>query len=326
MDVALGVDVGGTKILGVAVSRDGDVLEELPPVPSPNSPRQLLDSLEAAVRALIESARLRSDEVVGIGVGVPGLIDSNGVLNETANLPAVQGTPVRAELSRRLAPVIGDWSRTKLVIDNDGTCSAAGEWKFGAARDLSDVVVVALGTGIGGGLIAGGRLLHGGRGFAGEIGHMVIEVDGPICVCGRRGCWEQFVSGSGHARLAREAASKGRATEITRLAGGDPNAIKSKHVFLGARAGDLEAWGIVDIVAKYLAVGFANLVEILDPLAIIVAGGVINDADIFIPLTREYFEQTRRGSGERAVEIRVAELGERAGAVGAAALGLEELS
>ena len=151
---------------------------------------------------------------------------------------------------------------------------------------------------------------------------MVVEVNGPLCVCGRFGCWEQFVSGSGHRRLAREAAAAGRASAVLALAGGEIERIESAHVFTSARAGDLEAWGIVDTIAKYLAIGIANLVEVLDPVAVIVGGGAANDADLFLPATREYFAQTRRGEGDRAADIRLAELGERAGAVGAAAMAL----
>ena len=321
MSVALGLDVGGTKILAVAVNGDGNVINEFR-VKSSNSQRRLLDSLEGATATLVESLGPRSEELVGIGVGVPGLLDGHGVLNEVPNLPAVSGTPMTAELSRRLGHVFERRERFRLVVDNDGMCSAAGEIAFGAARGLSDAIVMTLGTGIGGGIIAGGQLLRGGRGFAGEIGHMVVDIDGPLCGCGRRGCWEQYVSGSGHARLARAAALSGKATRIVELAGGNADGIKSEHIFEAARAGDLEAWGIVDTIARYLALGIANLVEVLDPLAVILGGGIIRDGDLFMPLTKKYFEQTRRGSGERSVSLCSAELGDRSGAIGAAALAL----
>jgi glucokinase len=319
VSIALGLDVGGTKILAIAVNGDGSVIDEFR-AKSSNSPRRLFDSLEDAAAALIESLGPRSEELVGIGVGVPGLIDVDGVLHETPNLPAVSGTPVVAELTRRFDRAVGRREGFRFVVDNDGMCSAAGEIAFGAARGLSDAVVITLGTGIGGGIIAGGRLLHGGRGFAGEIGHVVVDVDGPSCGCGRRGCWEQYVAGSGHVRLAREAAAAGRATGIVGLAGGRVETVRSEHIFQAARAGDLEAWGIVDTIARYLALGIANLVEVLDPLAVIVGGGISRDGDLFMPLTEQYFAQTRRGSGERAVSLRSADLGDRSGAIGAAAL------
>ena len=321
MSIALGLDVGATKILAVAVNGDGNVIDEFR-AKSSNSPRRLFDSLEEATVVLVESLRPRSEELVGIGVGVPGLIDTHGVLHETVNLPAVCGTAVAAELTRRFDRAFGRREGFRLIVDNDGMCSAAGEIAFGAAQGLSDAIVITLGTGIGGGIIAGGRLLHGGRGFAGEIGHMVVEVDGPLCTCGRHGCWEQFVAGAGHARLAREAIAAGKATRVVELAGGRVEAVRSEHIFQAARAGDLEAWGIVDTIARYLALGIANLAEALDPLAVIIGGGISRDSDLFLPLTEQYFAKTRRGSGERAVSLRSADLGSRSGAIGAAVLAL----
>jgi glucokinase len=321
VSIALGLDIGATKILAVAINDDGSVINEFE-VKSSNSPRRLFDSLEDATVTLNESLGPRSEELVGIGVGVPGQIDIQGVLYETANLPAVSGAPVVSELARRFDRALWRRQGFRLVVDNDGMCSAAGEIAFGAARGLSDAIVITLGSGIGGGIIAGGRLLHGGRGFAGEIGHMVVDVDGPLCGCGRLGCWEKFVNGSGQARLAREAIAAGRATRIVELAGGQVEAVRSEHIFQAARAGDLEAWGIVDTIARYLALGIANLVEVLDPLAVIVGGGISRDGDLFMPLTEQYFAKTRRGSGEQVVSLRCGDLGNRSGAIGAATLSL----
>ncbi|MGB9112748.1 MAG: ROK family protein [Acidimicrobiales bacterium] len=321
MALALGLDVGGTKILGVAFDQSGAVLAECKR-PAHNSREAVLDGLEEVAVELSLSMGEGVSELVGVGIGVPGLVDHDGVMHEAPNLPAAEELSVVPELARRLERRIPEWPAPRLIIDNDGTCAVAGEVVFGAGRGLSDVLMVALGTGIGGGIVSAGRVLRGGHGFAGEFGHMVVSVDGPLCVCGRFGCWEQFVSGSGHRRLAREAASSGRADMVLALAGGDVDKIESAHVFTAARSGDLEAWGIVDTIAKYLAIGIANLVEILDPLAVIIGGGAANDADLFLPATREYFEITRRGTGDRSTEIRQAELGPRAGAVGAGAMAL----
>lgn len=321
MALALGLDVGGTKILGVAFDQSGAVLAECKR-PAHNSREAVLDGLEEVAVELSLSMGDGVSELVGVGIGVPGLVDRDGVMHEAPNLPAAEELSVVPELARRLERRIPEWPAPRLIIDNDGTCAVAGEVVFGAGRGLSDVLMVALGTGIGGGIVSAGCVLRGGHGFAGEFGHMVVSVDGPLCVCGRFGCWEQFVSGSGHRRLGREAAASGRADMVLALAGGDVDKIESAHVFTAARSGDLEAWGIVDTIAKYLAIGIANLVEILDPLAVIIGGGAANDADLFLPATREYFEVTRRGSGDRSTEIRHAELGPRAGAVGAGAMAL----
>ena len=321
MALAFGLDVGGTKILGVAVDGSGALVAETRR-PAFNSREAILEGLEEVVLELFGSVGENISELVGVGVGVPGLVDRDGVMHEAPNLPAAEELPVGVELAKRLGHRIPSWPAPPIVVDNDGTCAVAGEVVFGAGRGLSDAIVVALGTGIGGGIVSSGRVVRGAHGFAGEIGHMVVEVNGPLCVCGRFGCWEQFVSGTGHRRLAREAATAGRASAALALAGGSIDRIESEHVFTAARAGDLEAWGIVDTIAKYLAIGIANLVEVLDPVAVIIGGGAANDADLFLPATREYFAQTRRGEGDRAAEIRLAELGPRAGAVGAAAMAL----
>jgi glucokinase len=321
MALALGLDVGGTKILGVAVDQDGEVIAESRR-PAFNSREAILSGLEDVACELLEALPGDGVDLAGIGVGVPGLVDREGVMHEAPNLSAAEELDVRAELTKRLERRVRPWSAPRLVVDNDGMCAVAGEAVFGAARGLSDALMIALGTGIGGGIVSSGRIFRGGHGFAGEFGHVVVAVDGPLCVCGRLGCWEQFVSGSGHRRLARDAAAAGRATAVLALAGGGIERIESEHLFSAARAGDLEAWGIVDTIAKYLAIGIANLVEVLDPLAVIIGGGAANDADLFLPATREYFDQTRRGWGERASEIRLGELGPRAGAIGAGAMAL----
>jgi glucokinase len=318
---AFGLDVGGTKILGVGVDASGSVLAEAKRA-SLNSREAILHGLEDVALELDTELAGREDEFLGIGIGVPGLVDVAGVMHEAPNLPAAEELDVRSAMSSRLEGRIRDGKALRLVIDNDGTCAVAGEVAFGAGHGLADVLMVALGTGIGGGIVSSGRIVRGGHGFAGEIGHMVVQVDGPRCVCGRFGCWEQFVSGSGHRRLAREAAAAGRASMVLALAGGELDRIESAHVFTAARAGDLEAWGIVDTVAKYLAIGIANLVEVLDPLVVLIGGGAANDAELFLPATQEYFALTRRGSSECAAEIRLAQLGPRAGAVGAAAMAL----
>jgi glucokinase len=320
VDLALGLDVGGTKILGVAVDHAGAVSAEAKR-PALNSRQAILQGLEDVACELLEAVK-DHDELAGVGIGVPGLVDRSGVMHEAPNLPAAEELDVGAELSRRLERRLKNLSALRFVVDNDGMCAVAGEVVFGAGRGFSEALMVALGTGIGGGIVSSGRIFRGGHGFAGEFGHVVVAVDGPSCVCGRLGCWEQFVSGSGQRRLAREAAAAGRADAVLALAGGEIEKIEGSHLFAAARAGDLEAWGIVDRIANYLAIGIANLVEVLDPLVVIIGGGAAIDADLFLPPTREYFSQTRRGWGERRAEIRLAELGPRAGAVGAGAIAL----
>ena len=217
----LGIDVGGTKCLGVILDDGGEVIEEQRR-PTPKGPDAIIDTLAELARAMSPWNT--------IGVGVPGLVTRTGVLRAAPNLVDIHNFEVRDLLAAQL--------QVHVHVDNDGTCAAAAEWKTGAARGIDDFVMVTLGTGIGGGVIAGGSLIRGTNGFTGEIGHMVVDPDGPPCPCGRRGCWERYASGSGLGRLAREAAVGKRLERVVMLAGGDAERVRGEDVHAAAREGD----------------------------------------------------------------------------------------
>ncbi len=160
-----------------------------------------------------------------------------------------------------------------MAVTNDATCAALAEWRFGAGRGVDDMVMVTLGTGIGGGVVAGGRLIVGANGFAGEFGHMVVDPDGPPCPCGRRGCWERYASGSGLAQLARAAAVGGRLRRVVEVAGGDAGMVRGEHVQAAAREGDPGAVAVVDEFARWVALGLVNLTNALDPARFVLGGG-----------------------------------------------------
>jgi glucokinase len=208
-----------------------------------------------------------------------------------------------------------------VVADNDATCAAWGEKQLGAAQGLEDVVLVTLGTGIGGGIISGGELQRGANGFAGEIGHMVVDPDGPPCPCGRRGCWERYASGTGLGRLAREAAHAGRASRMLELAGGDPEKVRGEHVGLALAEGDGEAAQVMETFSVWLALGLANLANIFDPDAFVLGGGLVQAGAALLDPARLAFDQMVEGQELRPqVPIVAAALGPRAGAIGAAFL------
>ena len=316
MGVAIGLDLGGTKCLGLAVAPDGEVVaEERVPTPTEGGDR-LLDVLAAVVRDVAAAA---GDEPGSVGVGAPGLVDAEGVLRFAPNLRPAIGLPIADGLRRRLG--------VRVHVDNDVTCAAYGEWTAGAAAGVDDTLLVALGTGIGGGLVVGGRLVHGAHGYAGEIGHMVVDPDGPACPCGQRGCWERFASGSGLGRLAREAAVSGRAPAVVDLAGGDPDRVRGEHVTDAAQAGDPDAVAILGSFAWWLALGLANLTNVLDPARIVVGGGLVDDAPLWLDATRDAYAGMVVGASARPeVPIVAALLGARAGAVGAALAAREKSS
>ncbi len=327
--VTVGIDVGGTKILGLAVDGTGAVLAEakaptprLLPPGSSGGPggdavietvalvaERLIDALDAEAVPGATSAA-----VSAVGVGVPGMVDDAGILRFAPNLPGGEGLDVRGRLSKRLGNL-------SVVVDNDATCAVMGEWVYGAAAGATDAVVVTLGTGIGGGLVVNGRVARGALGFAGEIGHMVVDRSGPACPCGKRGCWERFASGSGLGRLAREAAHAGRLDDVLRRAGGDPESVRAEDVTTAAGAGDPAAQAVLEELGWWLALGLANLANILDPSVFVLGGGLVDALDLVIEPVRTAFDDLVEGRrGRPEVMIRLAALGERAGAVGAGLL------
>ena len=311
MDLAVGLDVGGTKCLGLAVGPEGAVLAERR-VPTPVEGGDAL--LDALATVATEVGAAAGGAPASVGVGAPGLVDVEGVLRVAPNLRSAEGVPIGAGLGRRLGVAV--------QVDNDVTCAAFGEWSAGAAAGVGDVLLVALGTGIGGGLVVGGRLARGANGYAGEVGHMVVDPHGPPCPCGQRGCWERFASGAGLGRLAREAAAAGRAPGVVARAGGDCDAVRGEHVTDAAEEGDEGAMAILDDFAWWLALGMANLTNVLDPARIVLGGGLVDDARLYLDATRAAYSRLLMGAVARPeVPIVPAVLGSRAGAVGAALLG-----
>ncbi|MDP5328043.1 MAG: ROK family protein, partial [Litorivicinaceae bacterium] len=209
---------------------------------------------------------------------------------------------------------------TQVWVDNDATCATVAEWSAGAAMGCQDVVVVALGTGNGGGIIAGGQLIRGAHGFAGEIGHMIVEPDGPLCPCGRRGCWERYASGNGLAHIARQAAEGGKQKCILELAG-SIELIRGEHVVRAVTMGDAEALLIIDEFAHWIALGLANLTNALDPEMFVIGGGVAASGDVFLdPVRRAFSEILYAPTLRPHPKVVVAHFGEQAGAIGAALL------
>jgi len=321
--VTIGIDLGGTKVLGLAVDDEGVVLAELrvptPGRPSPSAsdggvtdvggPEPVIDVLAAVTRQLRDTV---DTEVASVGVGAPGLVDNTGVLRFAPNLPRGSGLDIAAGLSERLGGL-------RTVVDNDATCATVAEWAFGAAVGVTDAVMVTLGTGIGGGIVAGGNVVRGASGFAGEIGHMVVDPTGPPCPCGKRGCWERFASGSGLGRLAREAARAGRLSEVVNLAGGDPESVRGEHVTVAATAGDPGALAVLGELGWWLALGLSNLALALDPAVMVYGGGLVGTVSLVHDKVHTAFDELLEGRPYRPeVRILAAQLGERAGAIGAA--------
>ena len=311
--LTVGIDLGGTKCLGVVIDGDGSVIDEHR-VPTPRGAGPIIAAVSDVAATLIT----RAGPVRGVGVGVPGLVDGGGVLRFAPNLPGVVELDVAAQVAARL-------ELPAVVVENDASCAGWAERSVGAAVGLDHVVLVTLGTGIGGGLVLGGRLYRGANGFAGEIGHMVVDPQGPRCPCGQRGCWERFASGSGLGRLAREIAAASGDGRMVELAGGDAEDVRGEHVTVAAAEGDPTAIDVMTTFARWVAVGLANLANAFDPQAFVLGGGLVEAGAVLLDPVRRSFHDLLDGADHRPpIEILPAALGEHAGAIGAALLAREQ--
>lgn len=303
----VGIDIGGTKAQAVVIDSSGGVIESAQR-PTPRGERSL-DSLVDVVNELAELVGHESS----IGVGVPGLVTRSGILRAAPNLDGVADFDVAAMMSDRIG--------CRVYVDNDATCATVAEWVMGSGVGSRDMVMVTLGTGIGGGIVAGGVLQRGAHGFAGEFGHMVIDPSGPLCPCGRRGCWERYASGSGLALLAQEAAAGHRLGAVVRHAGGNPQAVRGEHVQAAALEGDAEALEVIDDFAKWVALGLANLTNALDPTLFVLGGGLAAASDLLHePIQRWFGELLYQPHLRLVPRIEFATWGPLAGAIGAALL------
>ena len=311
-DRFIGVDVGGTKILGLVVDPNTGRVDQRIKRPTPrHDPGAEQEPVASAIGDVVSELLDQTPSVTAIGVGVPGLVDHRGVLHYGPNVPGVVGLDAAGYLRERFG--------LPTTANNDATCAALAEHRLGAARGSSDVVVVTQGTGIGGGLIVGGRLVRGFHGFAGEPGHMLTRESGFPCACGQIGCWEAVASGTGLANLARQRLALGRGGHLLDRCGGDPSKLRGEHVSGAAAEGDPDALAIVEEFAGWVARGLGSLVTLLDPELIVLGGGLTVISQQFLADVQERLASyVLGGSARPPVPVVPAQLGAEAGAIGAA--------
>ncbi|MEI6700732.1 MAG: ROK family protein [Actinomycetota bacterium] len=311
---SIGVDVGGTKILSVALSPTGTILARKK-IPTP----QEIDSAagkpvgSSVAAAVAESVAMLAAEVglspttCALGLGVPGMVDHAGTLVFAPNLHGAIGANIAHLVGERL-------NRAEVGVDNDANCAAVAEHHFGAARGVDHALLVTLGTGIGGAAIINGQLLRGANGFAGEFGHLMVDPTGPECPCGGKGCLERYASGAGLRHLATEAAANGKLS---------PSAAESPEaLFSAAQRDESDARAVVDQFCWWLARGIANLCACFDPELVLLGGGVLEGHEIVLGPTAHYLATELEGGSHRTPpRVDVMALGSDAGAVGAALLG-----
>lgn len=304
---ALGVDIGGTKLLALAVGSDGEVLDRR----RLTTPRGDADALGGAIGELAREL----GPGLPLGIGVAGITDRDGTLRYGPNL-AVEDVPLGRDLRGEL--------EVPVAVHNDVTVALYAEWRIGAGRGADDVVMVTLGTGVGGAVIAGGRLLTGAEGLAGELGHLPVYDGGRPCGCGNRGCLEAYASGSAVGLRARERLTDEDGPSALREL--DRDAVDGKAVTLAALDGDAFALEVLREAGYWLGVGLTGIVNAFDPAIVVIGGGAATrSAPIVVPEASRIVAERVIGADHRTLpRVVPAELADDAGAIGAALLALDE--
>jgi glucokinase len=311
---SIGVDVGGTKIAAGVVDEKGEIhARTRRDTPSKDS--------AAIVEAIVEVTReLAADHDVDVvGVGTAGFVD--------AGRSRVFFAPNLAWRDLELRDQVAAATGLPVVVENDANAAAWAEFRFGAAADVNDMVLLTIGTGVGGALVLGGQLYRGSHGFSGELGHVRLVPDGQLCGCGLRGCLEAYASGSALVRNARAAATSaavavpGSATRLLELSGGDPDAITGPMVTTAAKEGDVLAVHLITEVGTWLGAAMGSFTAVFDPAAFVIGGGVAAARAQFVkPAEEAMLRNVTGGSLLPHATIRLATLGNDAGIVGAADL------
>jgi glucokinase len=311
MSLTVGVDVGGTKVLGGVVDASGKVLA----TSRRDTPREGGSELTKTI-AEVALELMQSHSVSAVGVSAAGFVSSDRrTMLATPNIADWNGVQLDLELTKLI--------ELPVVIENDANAAAWGEAKFGAGRNQAHMMMLTIGTGVGGGIVVNNQLYRGAFGIAAEFGHLRVVPEGHLCGCGARGCFEQYASGSALRRHAREAISASPDLARNLLARGDGtiDGLTGQAITEAARDGDAVALAAFQTTAQYLGAGIASLAVLLDPSCVVIGGGVIDAGEILLAPTREAMKRYMPFAGKHPYpEIVAAELGNEAGLVGVADL------
>lgn len=307
-----GIDLGGTKINTGLVNKKGEVVSNIiVDTLAQEGQERVIARMMDTVRHVMKEAGISCDDLEGIGIGVPGLIDSwEGLVIEAANLPGWENVPIVDLFAREF--------NIPILLENDANAAAMGEYLFGSGRGNEDFVYVTISTGIGGGAILDGRLYSGSNSNATEIGHSMINFDGPRCKCGNSGCFEAYASGTSLARFATERIEAGEETIIKRLA--VDGLVKAEHVFEANELGDVVAEKLIQDEAYYIGIGLANILAFYNPEKISIGGGVSSQWHILEERVKQVVAERALKPNAKICKIVKAELGKNVGLLGAAGI------
>lgn len=314
-EMFVGIDLGGTNIkIGLFDSELKLISKTSVATKVDMGPEVVIDKMAQTAKKLLAEAGLSMQDVVAVGIGTPGPAKySEGIIIKSTNMPTFKNVPICRMLNERLG--------VPIVFDNDANVACWGEYAVGAGKGVKDMVFFTLGTGIGGGIISSGELVHGCDENGAELGHMIIYPDGRECACGQRGCVEAYASADSTARRAREVIEAGAESSLKQVLD-EKGQITSKDVYEHLAAGDKLAKEITDGTAKALAITCINMLHTTEPKRIVFAGGMIAAGDVLLNRIKDFFNEHIWTLKKEMVEICFATLGEDAGIIGAAALAL----
>lgn len=307
------VDVGGTKFIASVVDSKGNILSHVYcPTRADQGPEKVIKRLIGTIGEAIEKSATDINRIGGISLAVAGIIDINrGLITEAPNLPNWNNV--------RLDALLQDEFRIPAFLLNDASAAALGEWCFGAGIGIENLIFMTVSTGIGGGLIINGELYNGTDGSAAEIGHMIVQADGPLCKCGRHGCLEAMASGTSIARMARERINRGENSIMTDMVDGAVESITAESVAVAGRKKDVLALSVINDAAYFLGIGLANLVNLLNPQIIVIGGGVSTMGEMLLKPARKSMAAHAFKLPASTVRIVKSKLTPNGGILGAAA-------
>lgn len=316
-DYYIGVDLGGTKILTALADEKGEILARKKlPTEADRGQETIIKNINFSIDSVLKQAGVSKDQVLKIGIGSPGPLSTvKGVIYETANLPWTN-VPI--------VDIMEEKTGIPVKLENDANAAALGEKWFGAGTNVDNMIYITVSTGVGGGIIEDKEIIHGADGGAGEVGHMTINPEGPVCGCGNHGCLESFSSGTAIGREGKKALQEGRSDVIKKLSDNNPDNIDALLVAQAAAEGDEVAKEIYQKAGYYLGIGLANLVNLFNPELIVMGGGVMKDEDLFKKPMQKSLKERALGSSLEQVDICKVELGDDTGVKGAIAVAMEE--
>jgi glucokinase len=311
----IGIDLGGTNIAaGIVDENMNIILKGSIPTKLPRSAEKIISDMAGIAIDLAKKASIPMDEIKWIGVGTPGTANSETGIIEYSNNLRFENVPMVKMLEDKLG--------RKVYIENDANAAAYGEFKAGAAKGSDSAVIVTLGTGVGGGIIIDGRVLHGFNFAGAELGHSVIVYGGRECSCGRKGCWEAYASATGLANMTKEAMSANKDSVMWQIVKGELSLVNGKTAFDAMRAGDKAGSEVVDSYIEYLGCGLVNVINVFQPEVLCIGGGICKEGDNLLKpleaiINREHYSRYSK----KQTRLCVAKLGNDAGIIGAALIG-----